>query len=282
MFFRLLGAGLLWTAPLAALAGQSVADHVSMGSAAIEAHDLRTGLAHFDAALALDSSDYAANWRAAVALLDQGQQIPDSIKSSERDSLYARAEVLARRAVAADSMGPEGHFAVAASVGLASLTRGKQARIRRARIVHDEALRTLQLDPDYDGAYHVLGRWNAEIMRLSGISRFFAKRFLGAGIFGQASWEQAIANLQRAVQLDPARISHRLELARIYADRKRYQEARDQLARIGALPDRELLDPLYREQAAGLAKRIADKEEPGRVQPSRAADGVNHRDTSGI
>ena len=67
MFFRLLGAGLLWTAPLAALAGQSVADHVSMGSAAIEAHDLRTGLAHFDAALALDSSDYAANWRAAVA-----------------------------------------------------------------------------------------------------------------------------------------------------------------------------------------------------------------------
>ena len=34
MFFRLLGAGLLWTAPLAALAGQSVADHVSMGSAA--------------------------------------------------------------------------------------------------------------------------------------------------------------------------------------------------------------------------------------------------------
>ena len=260
MFFRLLGAGLLWTAPLAALAGQSVADHVSMGSAAIEAHDLRTGLAHFDAALALDSSDYAANWRAAVALLDQGQQIPDSIKSSERDSLYARAEVLARRAVAADSMGPEGHFAVAASVGLASLTRGKQARIRRARIVHDEALRTIQLDPDYDGAYHVLGRWNAEIMRLSGISRFFAKRFLGAGIFGQASWEQAIANLQRAVQLDPARISHRLELARIYADRKRYQEARDQLARIGALPDRELLDPLYREQAAGLAKRIADKE----------------------
>ena len=148
MFFRLLGAGLLWTAPLAALAGQSVADHVSMGSAAIEAHDLRTGLAHFDAALALDSSDYAANWRAAVALLDQGQQIPDSIKSSERDSLYARAEVLARRAVAADSMGPEGHFAVAASVGLASLTRGKQARIRRARIVHDEALRMQRIVED--------------------------------------------------------------------------------------------------------------------------------------
>jgi tetratricopeptide (TPR) repeat protein len=243
----------------APVVGQSVADHVSMGAAAIEAHDLRTGLAHFDAALALDSTDYAANWRAAFALLDQGELIPDSIKSPERDSLYARAEVLARRSVAADSTGAEGHFAVAATVGRASLTMGKKERIRRAKVIRDEALRTIALDPDYDGAYHVLGRWNAEIMRLSGLSRFFAKSFLGAGIFREASWEQAIANLQRAVELDPARIYHRLELARVYADRKRYQEARDQLAQIEALPDRELLDFLYRERAVALAKRIADK-----------------------
>jgi tetratricopeptide (TPR) repeat protein len=217
-------------------------------------------LAHFEAALAMDSTDYAANWRAAIALLDQGEQIPDSIESAERDSLFAQAEVLARRSVAADSMGPEGHFAVAATVGRASLSMGKKERIRRAKIIREEALRTIELDPGHDGAYHVLGRWNAEIMRLSGLSRFLAKRFLGAGIFRQASWEEAIANMQRAVELDPARIYHRLELARIYADRKRYQEARDQLGRIEALPDRELLDPLYRERAAALAKRIADKE----------------------
>ena len=50
-----------------------------MGTAAIEAHDLRTGLAHYEAALALDSTDYAANWRAAMALLDEGELIPDSL-----------------------------------------------------------------------------------------------------------------------------------------------------------------------------------------------------------
>ncbi len=260
MLFWFLAAGLLWIAPPAHLAAQSVADHVAMGTAAIDAHDLRTGLAHFEAALALDSNDYAANWRAAIALLDQGEQIADSIESAERDSIFARAEVLARRSVAADSLGSEGHFALAATVGRASLTMGKKERIRRAKVIRDEALRTIELDPDHDGAYHVLGRWNAEIMRLSGLSRFFAKSFLGAGIFRQASWEAAVSNLQRAVQLDPARIYHRLELARIYADRKRYQEARDQLGRIGALPDRELLDPVYRERAAALAKRIADKQ----------------------
>jgi tetratricopeptide (TPR) repeat protein len=259
MFARRFGAGLLWIALPAHLDAQSVADHVSMGTAAIQARDLPTGLAHFEAALALDSTDYAANWRAAIALLDRGQLIPDSIESAERDSLYARAEVLARRSVAADSLGPEGHFAVAASVGLTSLRMGKKARIRRARILRDEALRTIELDPEHDGAYHILGRWNAEIMRLSGLSRFFARSFLGAGIFREASWEQAVANLQRAVELDPDRIYHRLELARIYADRKRYQEARDQLGRIEALPDRDVLDPMFRERAAALAKRIADK-----------------------
>lgn len=248
---------LLWGAPVAV--AQSVADHVAMGVAAIEAHDLRTGLAHYQAALAIDSTDYSANWRAAFALLDQGEQIPDSLGSAEPDALFARAEVLARRAVATDSLGPEGHFALAATVGRASLTMGKKERIRRAKIIRDAALRTLELDPGHDGAYHVLGRWNAEIMRLSGLSRFFAKSFLGAGIFRQASWEEAIANLQKAVELDPDRIYHRLELARIYADRKRYQEALDQLGRISSLPDRELLDPLYRERAVTLARRIADK-----------------------
>jgi tetratricopeptide (TPR) repeat protein len=259
MFARLAVAGLIGIALPLRLTGQSVADHVDLGAAAIQAHDLPTGLAHFEAALALDSLDYAANWRAAIALLDQGEMIPDSIETPERDSLFARAETLARRAEAADSLGPEGHFAVAATVGRASLGMGKKERIRRAKIIRDEALRTIELDPEYDGAYHVLGRWNAEIMRLSGLSRFFAKSFLGAGIFRQASWEGAITNLQKAVELDPARIYHRLELARIYADRKRYQEARDQLSQIDALPDRELLDPVYRERAAALAKRIADK-----------------------
>jgi len=258
MLIRVLAASvLILLAPR--LDAQTVADHVEMGAAALQAHDLRTGLAHYEAALALDSTDYAANWRAAMALLDEGELIPDSLAGAERDTIFARAERLAKRAVAADSMMPEGHFAVAATVGRASLGLGKKERIRRAKVIRVEALRTIELDPKYDGAYHVLGRWNAEIMRLSGLSRFFAKSFLGAGIFGQASWEEAIANLQKAVELDPARIYHRLELARIYADRKRYQEARDQLGQINALPDRELLDPVYRERAATLTKRIGDR-----------------------
>ena len=230
-----------------------------MGTAAMQVHDLSTALAHYQAALALDSADYEANWRASIALLDQGEQIPDSIRSPKRDSLYAQAERLARRAVAADSMGADGHFALAAAVGRASLTLGKKERIRRARIIRDEALRTIALNPRHDGAYHIMGRWNAEIMRLSGLSRFFAKSLLGAGIFGEASWEGAISNMEQAVALDPGRLYHHLDLAEIYVDRKRYQDARTQLQEIEALPDREIMDSVYRREAKALAAKIADK-----------------------
>jgi tetratricopeptide (TPR) repeat protein len=236
---------------------QDVHDHVNMGIAAVEAHDLPTGLAHFEAALALDSTSYEANWRTAVALMDAGELAGNSRNNARRDSLYASAEALAYRAVRADSSRAEGHFVLAAAIGRASLTMGKKDRIRRAAVIRDEALRCLAIDPRYDGAYHILGRWNAEIMRLSGLSRFFAKKFLGAGVFGKASWEAATSNMERAVQLDPGRIYHRLELAEIYADRKRYPEAKRELDELAALPDREILDSVYRIQAAELSKKLA-------------------------
>ena len=191
--------------------------------------------------------------------MDEGEAIPGTDRDPRRDSLYARAESLARRAVAADSTRVEGHFALAAAIGRASLTMGKKERIRRAAVIRQEALKAIEIDSTYDGAYHIMGRWNAEIMRLSGLSRFFAKSFLGAGIFGKASWEAAISNMEKAVELDPGRIYHRLDLAEIYVDRKRYADARSQLGQIASLPDRELMDPEYRKQAEALAKKIANR-----------------------
>jgi tetratricopeptide (TPR) repeat protein len=250
----------LWVAALSSsLGAQQAADHVALGIAANEAHDLGTALQHFQAALDQDSSNYEANWRGALTLLTLGEQLSGKSKTPERDSLYALAEHYAGRAVASDAAGADGHFALAASVGRASLTMGTEARIQRAAIIRREALRTLALNPRHDGAYHILGRWNAEIMRLSGLSRFFAKRFLGAGVFNQASWDKAIYNMERAAQLDPGRIYHHLELAEIYADRKRLADARAQLQIVESLPRREVMDSAYKREARALLRRLTKR-----------------------
>ncbi|MEA2725260.1 MAG: hypothetical protein QOH59_3031 [Gemmatimonadales bacterium] len=242
-----------------ALAAQGPVDHVAMGVAANEAHDLKTALQHFQAALEQDSSGYEANWRGALTLLDLGEQIPDSSKNSQRDSLYSLAERYATRAVAANPQGADGHFALAAAIGRASLGLGTEARIRQAKVIRAEALRTIELNPKHDGAYHILGRWNAEIMRLSGLSRFFARNFLGAGVFKEASWKNAIANMQKAVELDPGRIYHHLELARIYIDRKRPADAQIQLHAVESLPVREVMDSVYKSQGAELQRHLAKR-----------------------
>ncbi|HSE45281.1 MAG TPA: tetratricopeptide repeat protein [Gemmatimonadales bacterium] len=242
------------------LLGQSVEDHLAAGRE-FSTRNPPAALAEFEAVLAVDSTNYEANWGAAQALVDIGKRTPDSVKSRERDSLYARAETLARVAVKADSTGPDGHYMLAAAVGRASLTKSKKERVKRAAEIRGEALKALALDPNHDKAYHVLGRWNAEVMRLSGLTRFFAKNFLGGAVFNAASWQGAIDNMQKAVALNPESVYHRLDLAEIYVDVDRYSDARQQLTEIAELPVFDAADPEYQAEAAALLKRIANKKD---------------------
>ena len=254
----------VWLAPLMVarapeLPAQTAAAELAAGIVAADDRDPLSAFGHFEAALAADPGSYEANWRAAQALVDIGKQTPDTARSAERDSLYARAERFGRAAVAADSLGADGHYILAAAIGRASLTKSKKERVRRASEIHREALRALEIDPEHDRAYHVLGRWHAEIMRLSGFTRFFAKAFLGAAIFNEASWQGATDNMEKAVSLAPQSVYHRLDLAEIYVDRGRYGEAREQLERIATLPVHDVMDPEYQAEAAALLQQIEGK-----------------------
>jgi tetratricopeptide (TPR) repeat protein len=241
------------------LDAQQAADHVALGIVATEARDLPAALRQFEAALKQDPSNYEANWRAALTLGLLGDPFPMRVKSTRRDSLYARAERYAQRAVKADPAGADGHFALAASLGRAALMVGPEEKVHRAAVIRNEALRALAIDPRHDGAYHILGRWNAEVMRLPGIGRFVAKHFLGGRVFDQASWPRAIGYMKRAVELAPGRIYHHLALADIYLDTGQRREAEAQLRLVDSLPVREAMDTNYRQQAASLRRRLVTR-----------------------
>jgi tetratricopeptide (TPR) repeat protein len=234
-------------------------DHLALGIARVEARDPQAALEHFKAQLAADPGNYEANWRAALALVDIGKQTPDSIRSARRDSMYAEAEKYARKATEANPGDAEGHFVLSVAIGRASLTRSKRERVRRATEIRAEALKAIEINPKHDGAYHVMGRWNAEIMRLSAMERFFAKSFLGGGVFNQASWDRAIEYLEQSVSLAPTNIYHQLDLALVYIDRKRYGDARRHLEQIATLPVVDVMDPNYQQQAVTQLQRIEGK-----------------------
>jgi tetratricopeptide (TPR) repeat protein len=232
---------------------------IAAGVKAGDAHDLEGARRHFEAALAHDPGSYEANWRLALLLIDIAKQFPDNAPSPTRDTLYVHAERYARRAVAANDNGAEGHFALANAIGRSVLSMSARDRVKRATEVRAEALRAIEIDPHHDGAWHILGRWDAEVERLSALQRFYAKEFLGASVFNAASWDEAERDLRLAVKYAPTRIVHRLDLAEVLIWRKKWSEAKVQLDAIAAMPATDVSDPSYKRQAQTLEGTVGKK-----------------------
>jgi tetratricopeptide (TPR) repeat protein len=239
----------------------SIAAEIRAGDSLEAALKPEAAVAHYRAALALDSMNYEALWKAARAVVNVAKQIDskeDALKK-RRDSLYVEAQGLAEAAVRADPQGAQGHSMVAQALGRLSRTRGGKERVRFARTIYDEAIAAIEADSTNDPAYHVLGAWHAEIKRLSGVTRFFAKTLFGADFMDKANWKDAQRCLVRAVTLNPQNIYHHLELAQVYVDLKQYTKAREQLTVIHDLPIADVLDHRYKNDAENLLNEIKDK-----------------------
>lgn len=226
------------------LAAQTAAEHIVMGDRDHAAMNAASALGHYQAAIQVDANNAEALWRASREAVDLGE-----FDDARRDSLYQLGEQYARRAVQADTKSTMAHFALAKAIGRRALSLGAKERVKYAGEVRKEALEALALDSTNAGALHVMGRWHANIMRLSGFSRFMAKNVLGGKTFGEANWKDAVAMMEKASSLEPERIVHRLELASIYADTGDRAKAREQYQTVLRLKPMDFNDKHYQELA---------------------------------
>jgi tetratricopeptide (TPR) repeat protein len=235
----------------------SADEWLARGDSLLDALEPAGALEAFRTAYASEQT-YAAMWKFANAQVEVAKQLEGTDQTALRDSLYSVARLYADAAVRTDSLDAEGHFMVSLVLGRLSRTRGGKERVRFAEVIFDAASRAVELDPSHDGAHHVLGAWHAEVKRLSGLTRFFAKTFFGAGFFDRASWESSVEHLERSVALRPDYLYHRLELAEVYLDLERPDDARAQLEALLALPPTsDVMDPSYQAAARGLLGEIA-------------------------
>lgn len=245
---------LVLAAPLAAQAGrQSAADHVTLGDRDHAALNAANALKHYEAALSVDSMYFDALVKASNEAVELGRF---NTNEDERTGLYKRAEQYARRAVAVRPNDVTAHFELAKAIGRNALTMGTRDRVKFAGVVHDEAVAALKIDPKHGGANHVLGLWNAEVMRLNGVARFMAKNLLGGKTFGEASWDNAIKYMEAAVAAEPNRIAHRVDLAEIYKDRDMKDKARAELEWVAKAPVTDYNDKKYKELAAEMLAKL--------------------------
>ncbi|HKW42061.1 MAG TPA: tetratricopeptide repeat protein [Gemmatimonadales bacterium] len=236
----------------------TVAQHIALGDSAHAALAPAQALQHYRAALAADSTNYEALWKAGREVVDIAKQIEgdDDASKQRRDSLYTLARSYGDAAVRVKPSGADGHFTVGQALGRLSRTKGGKERVRFAKLIYDEGMKAIELDSMHDGAYHLIGAWHAEVKRLSGFQKFFAKTLFGGGFLDKGNWADAQRYLERAVALKPQNIFHRLELAEVYIDIGKYSKAREQFAAIEPLPLADVLDHEYKKEAKQLLEDI--------------------------
>ena len=206
---------------------------------------------------------YAAAVQAAPASLEalcrlskSESELGELRKGDEQKRTRAAAAEHARAAIKVAPDSAAGHVWLSVALGRQALSEGPKTKLALSREIKSEVDRTLALNPAQGRAWHVLALWNRKLASLNFIERTVAKTVLG-GVPKGASMENAVADMQKAIELDPAYVNHRLEQGRTFMQLKRTSDARRELERAVALPPSgSPLDPRYQAEARELLARL--------------------------
>ena len=177
----------------------------------------------------------------------------DTTNPVERQQLSTEALAYAQRAVALEPHNAVNVLSVAICYGKLATFADTRTKLEYSRYVKQYAEQALALNPDYDYAHHVLGRWNYEVATLGFGTRFLVKLIYGG--LPDASTAEAVRQLRRAVELAPEKPAHRVELGlALLADGQR-DAARQTLEAALAMPKCEKYDDeAFARARAALAK----------------------------
>jgi len=177
----------------------------------------------------------------------------DTPDLTEKKRLCTAALAYAKRSVALAPKDPVNVLSLAICYGKLGTYSDTRTKLEYSRLVKDHADQALALDPHYDYAHHVLGRWHYEVATLGFATRFIVKLIYGG--LPNASTAEAVRHLTRATELSPQLPSHRVELAfALLADGQR-DAAKKSFEQSLAMPQQEKYD----DEARARARRALDK-----------------------
>lgn len=243
---------LIFAAPIPARAASSAAEHLAAGAEKYAHGDLKGACDEYAEALKAEPGDFAVLHRLSRAESELGEDA----QGEEQRRLVGSAVQHARDAVKAAPDSAQGHLALAVALGRQALKEGPKTRLSLSREIKSEVDRALAIDPSLGRAWHVRGIWNRKLASLNFIERAAANTVLG-GVPKGASMDNAVADLKKAIALEPDYVNHHLELGRTWRMLKRNAEARRELERAIELPPTSSpRDPRYQAEARELLAKL--------------------------
>jgi tetratricopeptide (TPR) repeat protein len=184
---------------------------VQQGDLADKAGKTRAALASFRAAEGIEPQNVGV-------LLRISKQYGDLIDITKPEENAKRMADLAldygNRALAADPRNAKAHLNLAVSYGHLTDFVGNKTKLEYSKIIRDETLKSIELDPTDDYAWHVLGRWEAGVANINGMLKALASLVYGS--MPKATNEEAVRCFKKAIEIAPQRLIHHAELARVY------------------------------------------------------------------
>lgn len=234
-----------------ALRAESAAELIKMGDACDARLEADAALKYYLPAKKLDPQNAAL----CVSIARQYRHLmSDATTSSEKLRLGAIALAYSHRAASLAPANSEAQLAVAITYGKMLPFEGKKEQIQDSPRIKDAVDKAIKLDPRNDTAWHVLGRWNRVLAGISPIKRALAPLLYGK--LPTATNEAAVGCFQKAIQINPDRLMHYIELGLTYAQMGRREEARRFLTKGLAMQGSEKDDPATKQRGREVLAKL--------------------------
>lgn len=226
-------------------AGQTASDFIAEGDSLYNLYRYDASIEQYRSACMLDSNSFEAFWKLGRSLNLKGE-------TAEKDSqlvIFEESRDAERHALSLNEDDADAHFQLARALGKIALFKGIFKSASLAKEVRSECLRALEIDSLHDGAWHILGRWHREVGKKPKILR------IPMGL-GAANKDDAIAFMQKAIEINPGNIHHHLEMGNTYNRFKMRDSARREYEKCLELAAESPLDKKYQDEAKKMLAQM--------------------------
>lgn len=177
-----------------------------------------------------ENPDYLANLSFAFSKV--GANLDDAATQLK---YYAKAKELAKKAQQLDDNNAFAHYTFALALARENENAGSKTKIANAKEIQIACERTLALDPNEAGAYHIMGRWHRTFAGFGKTKTALVNTFFGGKPEG-GTYADAITNLNKAIKLEPWYMLHTYELAVTYYEMGKNDLAKEFVEKAMKLP----------------------------------------------
>ncbi len=190
---------------------QGFGDLIDKADALHELDDFSGNFELLKEAEGLEAENFEVVWRLARAHFDFFDNSEDENVISE--NAHAGLDY-AKKALEMDESRAESHKWYGILIGQVGILEGTKQKILNSYEVKEHTLKAIELDPEDDGNFHVMGRWHHTLADLS----WFERKIAGL-IYAKppkASFDEAVEFFQQAIDMEPGEVRHHLWLGKSY------------------------------------------------------------------